>query len=113
MQFEQKNIIILDNDRRAHSVLATLGVGTGLAYHHPLTSDGMDLSVYILVHINTGACFPYEFTLPTEPEAQAFLEAVAKLDPDQWNIDLAEYRKRYTGRFQELHRQVEEAYEQA
>jgi hypothetical protein len=111
MQYEKKIITILDADRKPHQVFAWQGVGTGLAYHHPIYQDGMHEDEYILVHVRTGACFG-NLTLPTEPEAQAFLEAVAALDPDRWNISLDEYWQRYyyTGRVLEMRSKVGAAY---
>lgn len=112
MQFEQKTITILDKNHKAHQVTAWLGVGTGLAYHHPLYQDGTHEDKYILVHLNTGACFPYGLTLPTEPEMQAFLEAVAALDPNRWDIDLCEFKKRY-GRSSDFREKIKNAYHKA
>lgn len=111
MQFEQKTITILDNDRQPVEVQAWQGIGTGLAYHHPIYKDEPSGAEYILVHVSTGMCFT-RCTLPTEPEAQAFLVAVAALDPDQWNIDLDGYRQRYyyTSRVMELQHNIEAAY---
>jgi hypothetical protein len=111
MQFEQKTITILDLDRQPVEVTAWQGVGTGLAYHHPIYKDEPQGEDFILVHANTGMCIT-KLTLPTEPKVQAFLEAVAALDPDQWNISLEEYWQRYysSRRVLEMRSKVEAAH---
>src|SRR5690242_7212375 len=111
MQFEQKTIAILDEDRKTVKVTAWQGIGTGLAYHHPIYKDHPSGTEYILVHVSTGMAMT-RLTLPTEPEAQAFLVAVAALDPDQWNISEAEYMDRYyySARVLEMRRNIEWAY---
>jgi hypothetical protein len=118
MQFEQKTITILDEDRKPVEVTRWQGVGTGLAYQHPIYQDPtqgnsvLQGEGFILVHVPSGMCIT-KLTLPTEPEAQTFLEAVAALDPDQWNIDLEEYKKRYfyKGRVSEMRSKIEAAHE--
>jgi hypothetical protein len=111
MQFEQKTITILDEERHSIQVTAWQAVGTGLAYHHPIYKDLPSGAEYILVHAHTGMGIT-RLTLPTEPEAQAFLEAVAQLDPDRWNFGKEEYMRRYykTGRVHELRAGVEMAH---
>lgn len=114
MQFERKTITILDEDRKPVEVTAWQGVGTGLAYHHPIYKDHPSGEEFILVHVPTGMCMT-KLTLPTEPEARAFLVAVAALDPDQWGFDLDEYIRRYneTGRVLEMCNQIEAMYHSA
>lgn len=114
MQFEQKTITILDEERKLVKVTAWQGVGTGLAYHHPIYKDHPSGAEYILVHVPTGRALS-KLTLPTVPEAQAFLEAVAALDEDKWNISEKEYMNRYyyAGRVMELQHNISAAYDSA
>jgi hypothetical protein len=117
MQFEQKTITILNDDRKPVDVQGWQGIGTGLAYHHslykdPTQDDGLlQDERFSLTHVPTGMAIT-KLTLPTEPEAQAFLEAVAALDPDQWNISKEEYIQRYyeSGHVLELRGNVEAAH---
>src|SRR5579859_7747317 len=76
------------------SIAATQGEGTGLAYHLNLFPWQDRDPGYCLTHIESGhqLC---SMTLTSPQQAQIFLERVAALDPDQWRIDLATFKKRY------------------
>ena len=95
MDFEHKQIVIKNKEDQAVEVEVWQGVGTGLAYHHPIdehnqaTGKGYAITIISLQGALTG------LMMPTEPEVQAWLERVAQLDPDQWNIDMRTFKRRY------------------
>lgn len=96
MEFQQKMITILNSSKKKPiKIEASIGVGTGLAYHHPVGKDGKQLnSRYCLTHVPTGYTLS-RLTLPTELEVQIWLAEVARADPDQWNITKEQYMERY------------------
>lgn len=114
MQFEKISIIVSamamanERDIKQFELEAWQGVGTGLAYHHPVCCD----EEYSLTHIPTGRAIT-TLTVPTESEAQAWLQAVAAIDSDRWNISMDEYIHRYRGRGSELRARIESAYDDA
>lgn len=116
MQFRLVLITILDGNKQPTiEVEAWQGVGTGLAYHHPVDEDGKQLNnEFSLTHIPTGMALS-RLTLPTEGEAMVWLAAVAALDEDQWNISEEQYMQRYyySGRVREMCAQVELAHRNA
>lgn len=90
MEYQKRTISLACADDRVVTVGAMAGVGTGLAYH--LVPSQPDL--YTLTHIPTGYGVT-ELTMPTEVEIRTFLEKVAELDPDRWQIDLVTLKRRY------------------
>jgi hypothetical protein len=95
MEFQNMHITVLNHKRKPVEIEAMQGVGTGLAYHHPIGRDGKQLnSEYSLTHVPTGYTIS-RLTLPTEPEVQNWLAEVALADPDQWNITKEQYMERY------------------
>lgn len=90
MEYQEQTISLACADDRVVTVRAMQGVGTGLAYH-PVPSQP---DLFGLTHVPTGYAISY-LTVPTEPEIRAFLERVAILDCDAWQIGLATLKRRY------------------
>jgi hypothetical protein len=94
MEFQETTIIIKNRDLEQKEIPATIGVGTGLAFHLlPVATDAYG-DVYTLTHVPSGFGLT-EHSVPSIEEARAWLERVAALDKDQWNIDLVTFKHRY------------------
>jgi hypothetical protein len=96
MEFQEKTITIKNNNNDPVEIPAWQGVGTGLAYHHPIdehnqaTRKGYAITVISLQSALT------KHVMPTEPEVQTWLEKCADLDKDRWiDIDWPTFKKRY------------------
>lgn len=90
LEYQKQTIELACADDRVVTIEAMVGVGTGLAYH-PVVSKP---ELYTLTHVPTGYAIT-ELTMPTELEIQAFLEKVADLDPNRWQIGLVALKHRY------------------
>jgi hypothetical protein len=91
MEFKKQTITMIISEDTSIQVPATIGVGTGLAYTQ---GYGFNYPRLMLVHVPSG----YEISehwVATEEEAQLFLEHAAKIDKDQWNIDLPTLKQRH------------------
>ena len=102
MEYQKQTIPLACADDRVVTIDALVGRGTGLAYHSALSQPGH----YTLTHVPTGYAIT-ELTMPTETEIQAFLEKVAELDTDRWQIDLPTLKRRYNT---DMHTQIELAH---
>lgn len=85
MQFEPQSIIIQQSNGLLLNIDATVGVGTGLAYHHV---DGAQFG-YSLTHIASGYRLPG--SVPTKAQAERWLELVAPLA--DWTLDEEELQQ--------------------
>jgi hypothetical protein len=88
IEYEKQVIHVYGVNGEMYVTEAMVGVGTGLAYHQLVSGKG----VYALTHVQSGYGIG-ELTLPTEAEIQAFLERVAALRRDRWQVDLVQLKR--------------------